>query len=190
MTKTTLAAALLAASVLPAYAQDPAPAAPVQQQAPAAADDEAEIASPATAEDFAARAAESNNFEILSSQAVLNKVGPEVREFAEMLIADHTAAGERMRATVTEAGMTAIAEGQVSAEQEQLLSQLQGEHPSNTNNAYLQMQVEAHTRAVALFKSYAENGEDGPLKTFATETLPTLEAHLAKAEELQGSLDD
>jgi putative membrane protein len=189
MNKTMIAALLLSASILPGYAQDAAPN-PAQdlprQQQMAAVEDEA----PLTAEEFINRVSESNEFEIRSSQAVLEKVSPEVREFADMLIDEHSAAGEKMKAIADEAGITIADGAAVGAVQETEISQLAGAHPSTTNNLFLDIQVQAHSRAVAMFKSYIENGEDGPVKAFAEESLPTLEAHLAHAEKLQGSLGE
>jgi len=44
-------------------------------------------------------------------------------------------------------------------------------------------QLRAHKEAVSLFKKYSKTGRTAPLKSFAAETLPTLEHHL---EMIQG----
>jgi putative membrane protein len=39
------------------------------------------------------------------------------------------------------------------------------------------MQRKAHEEAITLFKRYADHGDDAALKSFAKNTLPTLEKH-------------
>ncbi|WP_431298198.1 DUF4142 domain-containing protein [Tabrizicola sp. BL-A-41-H6] len=132
-----------------------------------------------TAQGFAERAASSNLFEIQSSQIALEKAqSEEVRAFAEKMIADHTAAGERMMAAATEEGLTAT-EALMPDHQAQL-DNLTSSEPADFDAAYLGAQLAAHTEAVDLFEGYSNQGPGGPLKTFATETLPKLKDHLAE----------
>jgi putative membrane protein len=49
------------------------------------------------------------------------------------------------------------------------------------------MQADAHKKAVSLFKSYAANGQDKELKSFASETLPALKQHLDHVKQLEAS---
>lgn len=44
---------------------------------------------------------------------------------------------------------------------------------------------EAHREVLALFQSYAANGDDVQIKAFAMKTVPVLQAHLDMAEKLQ-----
>jgi putative membrane protein len=55
------------------------------------------------------------------------------------------------------------------------------------DSQYIAAQIKAHQAAVALFKSEVDGGRDNDLKGFATETLPTLEKHLAMMESLSKS---
>jgi predicted outer membrane protein len=50
---------------------------------------------------------------------------------------------------------------------------------------YRDMQVQAHQEAVALFASYAANGEEPSMRAFAQQTLPHLRQHLAMAKRLR-----
>jgi predicted outer membrane protein len=52
------------------------------------------------------------------------------------------------------------------------------------DQAYDQMQRQAHEDAVALFKSYSQGGDNADLKAWATKTLPHLKEHLAMAKKL------
>ena len=55
---------------------------------------------------------------------------------------------------------------------------------SNVDVEYVQAQVKAHQEAVQLFQSYASNGDNAPLKQFASNTLPTLQKHLQHVQDL------
>jgi len=55
--------------------------------------------------------------------------------------------------------------------------QLQGSDGDDFDKAYMEAQAEAHAVAIALFTSYAQNGDDEALKAFAAQTLPHLQAH-------------
>ena len=50
------------------------------------------------------------------------------------------------------------------------------------DKAYVDIQQSAHSEAVTLFDDYSKNGKDTALQTFATETLPTLQAHKDKID--------
>ena len=139
---------------------------------------EAMEAAMTTAKGFAERAASSNQFEIQSSQLAMEKTQtPEVRTFAEQMVADHTAAGEKMMAAAKASGIEAPTA--LMPDHQALLDSLGGTAADSFDNAYVQAQLAAHQEAVALFEGYSQRGEEGELKTFATETLPTLQAHLA-----------
>jgi len=54
------------------------------------------------------------------------------------------------------------------------MSGLEGEE---FDKAYIDAQAQAHDEAVALFEGYSTEGKEGPLKAFATATLPVLKSH-------------
>ncbi len=59
-----------------------------------------------------------------------------------------------------------------------MLQQLQQASGENFNRPYVQMQLNGHQKAVALFEQYAQNGDNPQLKQFAQQTVPTLRDHL------------
>jgi putative membrane protein len=52
------------------------------------------------------------------------------------------------------------------------------------DGSYVQMQRDAHSDAVKLFESYAKDGDNAQLKTFAQETVPTLKMHQEMIEKI------
>jgi putative membrane protein len=134
---------------------------------------------------FAEMAGSSNMFEIESSQLALERAGDEeVRAFAEKMVQDHTMAGEEMKAAAEADGVTPPTE-MLEKEQTQL-DQLQASEGAAFDEAYLAAQATAHEEAVALFEAFSTQGEEGALRDFAAETLPTLQEHKAQVDELAG----
>jgi putative membrane protein len=132
---------------------------------------------------FATKAASSNTFEIQSSELALDHpVRDDVKAFAQQMIEDHTAAGEKMEAAAKKDGVpvpTALA----PAEQAEM-DKLQGTADDAFEAAYVSAQAKAHDEAVELFASFSQEGPESALKTFAGETLPTLQMHQTEAHKL------
>ena len=132
---------------------------------------------------FAAAAASSNMFEIESSELALDKASSDdAKAFAQQMIDDHTAAGEKMKAAAEGDGVVPPA---AMAEKEQAqLEKLQSAEGEAFDEAYLAAQVAAHDEAVALFTSFSESGQESALRSFAAETLPALEEHQSAVRDL------
>lgn len=171
--------AVLAALAGPAYAQT--------QQNSAESTAERAATSEISAQEFVTTAGVSNMFEIQTSQLAVQKAeSADVRQFAEQMIADHTRAGSELEAIVgqdTSAGLEIPA--QLDDKHAAKLEQLQSASGPDFDRSYKTMQVEAHQEAVQLFQSYSEQGENTELRSWASQTLPTLQAHLEHAQNMQ-----
>lgn len=134
---------------------------------------------------FAEKAASANMFEIESSELALDQAtNDDVKAFAQHMIDDHTAAGEKMKAAAQTDGVTPPAA--MAAKEQAELEKLQGAAGGDFDAAYLTAQVAAHDEAVALFESFSQGGQESALKSFAAETLPTLEEHQSAVHALAG----
>jgi putative membrane protein len=159
---------------LPAYAQEAV--APATATAPMNVTDSAQ---------FGSMASISNLFELQSSTLALEKASSEdVNAFAQQMIADHTKAAQDMTAAAAEEGVAP--ETDLDDPHQKILDGLNDLEGQDFDSAYIQAQVQAHDEAVALFESYATNGAEGPLKSFAAATLPTLKAHQEHVHGLSG----
>jgi predicted outer membrane protein len=135
--------------------------------------------------EFVDKAASSNLFEIQSSQLALEKAQQnQVRQFAQRMVQDHTAAGDKLKAAAQ--GQTVPTP--LDQQHTQMLQTLRGASGAGFDRNYAQMQVTAHREAVSLFDRYAQSGDDQQLKQFASQTLPTLREHLQSIEQIQRSL--
>ncbi|MFM9858789.1 DUF4142 domain-containing protein [Pseudoxanthobacter sp. M-2] len=176
-----LALAGLALSISPALAQTDAIAPqnqPVQTQQ----------ATPMTAEQFVAAAVPSNLFEIQSSELALQRASTaNVQQFAQQMITDHTAAGERLQALLAQNATVEAPPMSLDPPHEAMLTQLTNATAENFDTTYINLQLQAHEEAVSLFSAYATSGDDPVLRLFAAETLPVLRHHLSEVLILAGN---
>jgi len=109
-----------------------------------------------------------------------------VTAFGEQMVKDHTAANEKLKSVVSGKGVT-VPESLTPKDQAlyDRLSKLSG---SQFDSAYINAMVKDHQEDVAEFRKVSKTAKDSDIKTFATETLPTLEHHLQMAEDAQKQL--
>lgn len=137
-----------------------------------------------TPQSFASQAAVLNKAEVeLSQLALKNTKNEETRLFAERMIKDHTAAGEKLRKIAQKQNL-AVPESLDAEHQatKQKLSSLQGEA---FDRAYRKEMAKGHDKAVALFESASQNQQmPQELREFAASTLRTLEDHQEDAHDM------
>lgn len=118
----------------------------------------------------------SNEFEIRSSELAREKASDAgLKEAADMIIADHQKAGEKLAAL----GGDAVPKPALAPKQKKMLNQLEAASGNAFDTLYLDMQAQAHMEAIGLSRTFAGSGDDQKLVGFARETLPTLETHMA-----------
>ncbi|CAG9270865.1 DUF4142 domain-containing protein [Paraburkholderia caribensis] len=130
---------------------------------------------------FVQDASQAGATEIAASKlALTNSSNPQVRKFAQQMIADHTKLARSLDVVATEKGLGA-SPGADSA----LVGKLQGLKGDDFDKAYIdEVAVGGHQKAVELFQKESESGTDPQLKGAATHALPTIRHHLAMAQQL------
>ncbi|SKA35386.1 DUF4142 domain-containing protein [Consotaella salsifontis] len=148
----------------------------------------APMANPTTAATFVPMAAQSNMMEIEAAQLALKTTkSDDVRDFAQRMVDDHTTAGKNLKAAVKDAGSDISVPKELDSEHQQKLDMLKNASGDDFDKAYIQMNVQAHQQAVDLFQNYSQNGEQGPVRSFASKTLPTLQEHLQMVQKMDKS---
>lgn len=174
-----LAVSLVVAS--PAFAQSQA-----DSSVPTIPESQIEPRKVATTFEFVATASSGNAFEIEAARLALEKAqSPEVKALAQTMLDDHTAAQEELLA-VGKSANTDIAKPAPDGEQQGLLDKLAAADAAAFDAAYIDSQVFAHQRALALFKGYAEGSE--PLNQYAAKTVPVLQMHYQMVLDLAAKL--
>jgi len=128
---------------------------------------------------FVQKATESARKEISSARdALLQLKQPELIRVAEMLVKDHSGANARL-AKLAEAKQWPLPAAPAQA------APPSGTASSDFDAKWTAEMIAGHERSVALYRAQATSGEDKDLRKYASETLPTIERHLAELRRLQ-----
>ena len=116
----------------------------------------------------------------LGQLAQSNASSPDVKQFGERMVNDHSKANEELTRLASEKGIT-LPSGLDARSQatKDRLSKLKG---AAFDRAYMADMVNDHRADVSEFQKEANSGQDADLKAFAAKTLPTLQEHLRMAE--------
>jgi putative membrane protein len=134
-------------------------------------------------QNFVKKAAEGGMAEVeLGNLAKEKASSSEVKQFGERMVTDHSKANEQLKSIASEKGVTLPttldAKDQATKER---LSKLSGEQ---FDRAYMNDMVKDHTKDVSEFKKESTSAKDPDIKSFASQTLPTLEDHLKEARQI------
>lgn len=111
---------------------------------------------------------------------------PQVREFAEMIVRDHTQAGEELKQIATKHNIQVPADRD---EHNDLHEQLTKASAAEFDREYIEAMVDKHEKAVNDVEDKAEGSDNAEVKQWAAKTLPTLQQHLEKAKQIQQTLN-
>ena len=154
-----------------------------------------------TGDTFLSKAIEMNQAELEISRMAQGKTeNPGVKEYADMMVRDHTEALEKLRSAAN------VSEGQVplTKEHQQTYDKLARMTGAEFDTEYMNAMVRDHREAVQTFQQEAENADGGATTqrqkpgaeagtsdaAIAREMLPTLQKHLSDAEQLTKALGD
>jgi putative membrane protein len=134
---------------------------------------------------FANAAAASDAFEIESSQLAQNKAtSPKIKAFAAQMIKAHTESTEKLKTAAGAASPAIVPDAQLTATQQQTLSDLGAKTGAEFDTAYTKAQVDGHKATLDAIKAYSASGDVPSLKAFANGLIPTVTAHLNMAKGL------
>jgi putative membrane protein len=126
---------------------------------------------------FAMKAAAGGMTEIALSKVAMNQTtNTKIKDFANMMVTDHTAAGNKLSAIAQQEKITLPA-GPDSTQQKKI-DDLTGKSGSDLVKTYVNDMVMDHEKTITLFEMEQKNGKDSTLKAFAASTLPTIHKHL------------
>ncbi len=132
--------------------------------------------------DFMHKAAGAGMYEVeVSRLATANAKNPGVKEFAEKMVSDHSAANKELTEMAQSRGVELPQK--IPADKQKVIDRLR--NSKNFDADYLQtVGLKDHKADIALFEKASRTAKDSELKKWASEKLPTLRAHLAQAQTL------
>ncbi|WP_342646797.1 DUF4142 domain-containing protein [Mucilaginibacter sp. CSA2-8R] len=125
---------------------------------------------------FATEAANGGMAEVeLAKLAETKATNPKVKEFASMMIKDHTKANEELMSIAKTKNITLPTT--VGADEQKVMEDLQKKSGTDFDKAYVDAMVDDHDKDVDMFDKASKDLKDTELKSFAVKTLPTLKMH-------------
>lgn len=135
------------------------------------------------AKEFMEKAASAGMMEVEAGKIALEKSkNAKVKEFAQLMIDDHTKLAEQLKGTATQKQITLP--GGLSEDELKHLDDLKKYTGAEFDKCYMDMMDKDHEGAIDLFKS-AASGKDADVRVFAAKALETIEKHHTKAEALK-----
>ena len=108
-----------------------------------------------------------------------------VKEFGAMMVKDHTAANEKLKALAASEQVSLPDSPSVMQKASKAkLDLLSGD---TFDKSYIKGMIEDHKTDIKAFQKEATEGKDPQAKAFATSTLPTLRMHLQKIQTIAAS---
>jgi putative membrane protein len=126
---------------------------------------------------FIHKAAIAGLAEVADGKLAESQGNASVKQIGMRMVTDHTKANTQLTTLSEQLGDPAPAT--TDATHQQMNSSLQKLSGSSFDTKYIHEQLLAHEQAITLFKTETSSGSNQSLKTFASNTLPTLEMHLS-----------
>lgn len=130
------------------------------------------------AQDFVQAAAMSDMYEIAASQVALDRAsGTPARQFAQMMINDHTKSSQALKQAIAASGSTFTMPSELDSEHRAQVDILKSLNGPDFDREYLSQQMAGHRKALTLLKAYGGGGDTAELRQFAQATIPTVQKH-------------
>jgi putative membrane protein len=135
---------------------------------------------------FLKSAAEGGMSEVELGQLAQQKASsPAVKDFGAMMVKDHTAANNKLKALAA-SEQVSLPDGpsMMQKASKAKLSMLSGD---SFDKAYVKDMIDDHKDDIKEFQKEISDGKDPQARAFASATLPTLQIHLQKIESIAAS---
>src|SRR6476660_7525982 len=150
----------------------------------------AAASSPSTSsdQDFVTKAAQGNSAEVELGKIVADKSkNPSVKQFAQMMVKDHTTALNELQELAQTKNLNF--NDDLPDDAKALQTKLSSDTGKQLDKDYMDGMVEDHQKDVQEFTDKSQNAKDPDVKQWASKTLPILQKHLEKAQQIDAKLN-
>jgi putative membrane protein len=119
----------------------------------------------------------------LGTLAAQKATHPDVKQFAQRMVDDHSKANSELQQLAATKGVTVPTAIDAKTRREQ--EKLQGLSGDRFDREYMEHMVSDHKQDVKEFRKASESAKDPQIKAFAAKTLPILEEHLKMAQTVE-----
>jgi putative membrane protein len=132
---------------------------------------------------FIKKAAQGGLAEVQLGQLATEKAdSPDVKQFGQKMVDDHSKANDQLKQVASNKGVTVP--DKLSAKDAATKARLEKLSGKAFDRAYMRDMVTDHTKDVSEFRTEAKTAKDPDVKSFASQTLPTLQDHLKQAKSI------
>jgi putative membrane protein len=132
---------------------------------------------------FLGKAFQANMFEIEMGKVAQRSSNPMVKQFADRMVTDHTNLQNQLKMVANGQGVTLPTT--VSPSEQATIDRLSKLSGADFDREYINTMVKDHKEDISEFHHEATMGTMPTVKTYAGNALPTLQEHLALAENAQ-----
>ncbi|MBX3253869.1 MAG: DUF4142 domain-containing protein [Chitinophagaceae bacterium] len=134
--------------------------------------------------DFLVKAADGGLAEVAAGKIGEEKaVSKAVKEFASQMVKDHDAVNNEVKSLASKLNITLPETA--GEEHQKRIADLGGKETKSFDKDFIDMMISDHKKTIDLFKDASDDALDPDVKAFIIATIPSLEAHLSKAEAIQ-----
>ena len=100
----------------------------------------------------------------------------DVKDFGQMMVKDHTAINDDLKALAAQKGVT-LPDG-LDAKHQAMVDKMSALTGTKFDDAYIAGMIKAHTKDAKAFKAESAATQDADIKNFLDKSIPVVEAHL------------
>ena len=139
-------------------------------------------------QDFVTKAAQGNSAEIELGKMVAAKTKDRnVKQFAQMMVKDHTTALNQLQELAQTKNLNL--NDNLPDDAKSLQEKLSSDTGKQFDKDYMDGMVQDHQKDVQEFTDESQNAKDPAVKQWASNTLPVLQKHLQKAQQIDAKLN-
>lgn len=146
----------------------------------ALSENEAAVVNPTDAAGFTTAVASSDLFEIESGRLAQQKAtAADLKAFGAQLVTDHTRSTAQLKAAAAKAEPAATINPALDPQHQSMLDELKAATGADFDRLFIDHQTRAHQNALNVLQSYANGGDQEPLKEFASNASKVVQGHLS-----------
>lgn len=127
----------------------------------------------------------------LGNFAAQRASNPQVKQFAQRMVNDHSKANDQLMQLVNNKGVDlSMNKDKTDKKIQDIKNKLSKYQGADFDKHYMDMMVKDHQKDVHEFEQASKDAQDPQVKSFATQTLPTLQEHLQLAEQIKAKLGE
>jgi len=133
---------------------------------------------------FLVKAANGGMTEVKLGEIAQQKAtNPRVKDFGSMMVHDHSAVGDKVKAMAAQRNVTLPTA--VSDESQRDIDECSKKTGPDFDKAYMRDMVKKHEATIDMYENAANSSKDADVKTFIDNTLPKVREHLDSAKAIQ-----